>query len=70
MCRIGFIHEACQAGARDGRNFPIESCSEGIARIFSRQYEDEDARAAYLSGFLMEAGARLSPVNAVHFARA
>ncbi len=68
MCRINFIHEACEAGARDGRVFPLESCSEETARIFSRQYENEDARAAYLSGFLTEAGARLSPVNDVRFA--
>lgn len=65
MCKVNIIHDACETGARDGRAFPLESCTEEVIRIFSRQFCDERARAAYCSNFMMEFGKRISPVNEV-----
>lgn len=56
------IHEACEAGARDGSNFDL-SDYEFVMRIFSRQFEDE-AREAYESNFLAAVGNRLNPACA------
>ena len=69
MCKTSIIHDACQTGARDGRNFPLENCRDEVIRIFARQYVDERARAAYCSNFLMEVGRRISPVNDVPMRR-
>jgi hypothetical protein len=38
---------------------------ESVAEIFSRQFQDEDARAAYRSNFLAEMGNRISPANSL-----
>ena len=65
MCKMNEIHDACQLGARDGRNFPVESCRDEVIALFSRQFSDEVAQAAYRSNFLMEFGRRISPVNDV-----
>ncbi len=65
MCKMNEIHDACKTGARDGMNFPIESCNEDVIRFFSGQFLDERARDAYCSNFLMELGKRISPVNDV-----
>jgi len=64
MCKVSIIHVACQAGSEDGRNFPVENHEE-IMNIFSRQFEDEHAQAAYCSNFLAEMGRRISPVNGI-----
>jgi len=63
MCRTSMIHEACEAGARDGRNFILGSDFEFVASVFARQFEDESCRAAYKCNFLTEAGNRISPAN-------
>jgi hypothetical protein len=65
MCKMNEIHDACLTGARDGRNFPAESCTDEVIRFFSRQFFDERAQDAYCSNFLMEFGKRTSPVNDV-----
>jgi len=64
MCKMNALHAACKAGSEDGRNFPTDNY-ETMMGICSRQFEDEDAQAAYLSNFLAEMGRRLSPVNGV-----
>ena len=69
MCKVNIIHDACVTGARDGRAFPLESCTDEVIRFFSRQFYDDDARAAYCSNFQMELGKRLSPVNDVPMRR-
>ena len=63
MCRTSIIHEACEAGARDGRTFVLTNDLEFVCEIFSRQFPNESARDAYKCNFLAEAGNRLSPAN-------
>ncbi len=65
MCKSNILHIASQTGSEDGRNFAILSDNETIAEIFSRQFVDERARAAYKCSFLAEIGKRISPVNDV-----
>ena len=64
MCKMNALHAACKAGSEDGRNFPTDNY-ETMMDVCSRQFEDEDAQAAYLSNFLAEMGRRTSPVNGV-----
>ena len=52
------IHEACQAGTRDGMNFPLNDY-EFTMNVFSRQFED-DARDAYKCSFLSAIGDRMN----------
>ena len=64
MCKVSIIHVACEAGSRDGRNFPVNNYEDAM-NVFSRQFEDERAQAAYCSNFLAEMGNRISPVNGI-----
>lgn len=61
MCKINAIHEACKAGARDGKCFPLNDFDLTM-KMFASQFADENAQAAYCSNFLAEIGRRLSPV--------
>ncbi len=63
MCKMNIIHVASQTGSEDGRNFALMNDCETIAEIFSRQFVDESARAAYKCNFLAEIGKRVSPAN-------
>lgn len=64
MNKTNILHVASQAGSEDGRNFPVNDF-EFTMMVFARQFEDEDARAAYISNFLAEMGRRTNPVNDV-----
>ncbi len=64
MCKINILLEARQAGTRDGRAFPIEN-HEHVAEVFSHQFAEVEAQVAYVSNFLAEMGARISPVNEI-----
>ena len=65
MCKMNIIHAACKAGSEDGRNFPVDGFEETM-NVFARQFEDEDAQAAYCSNFLAEIGRRISPVHTAY----
>ena len=65
MCKMNILHVASRAGSEDGRNFALMNDCESVAEIFSRQFQDEDARAAYRSNFLAEMGNRISPANSL-----